>query len=164
MPLYNCREGRKCPLGASVNLSFDFFGHFECLSCLWWHRNSRAHPLCQSSFSVFPSGYRMVLCKPSKVVVGVCLDGVSKVIVSLALLHNVLSHAAGCQSDSELLCVSLHHSGKRSQGTHPALMNELSVAQLVWYRCTGVMGPCNPHSFIPRSSIPHQKSCSAEQQ
>lgn len=42
---------------------------------------------CQSSFSIFPPGCRMNLirCNSSKVVVGVCLDGVSEVIVLLAL-------------------------------------------------------------------------------
>lgn len=71
-------------------------------------------------------------CDTIKVAVGLCLDGVSKAIVLLALLHHVLSHAAGYQSDSELASAALHHNGKPCWRSHPALMNELFVAQPEW--------------------------------
>lgn len=74
----------------------------------------------------------IVTCDTIRVAAGLCPDGVSKVIVLLALLHDVLSHATGCQSDSELPSAALHHNGKPCWRSHPALMNELFVAQPEW--------------------------------
>lgn len=119
-------------------------------------------PTLYCFFSIFQSGYRMnlVICKPSKVVVGVCLVEVSNVIVLLALPCDILSHVLATSLIQNYPSVRLHHNRKYSQRTHPASMNELSVAQLIWYWCSGAMSALI-HSFILNSSIPYWKAYSA---